>query len=107
MVVVGKSKYLIGCIYRPNDMKDIDDLRRVFEVARSYVGNNGFKDIIIMGDFNFPEIKWSDGLVCDIITGDDSTAVKFSDILYDNFLIQHVNTPTFQLNKETVNNILD
>lgn len=37
VLVFGKSKYLIGCIYRPDDMKDMIDLRRTFEVARQHV----------------------------------------------------------------------
>ena len=57
VLVIGKSKYLIGCIYRPNDFVDLHDINLVFTNARDYVDKNGFMDLLIMGDFNFPNIK--------------------------------------------------
>jgi hypothetical protein len=47
-----------------------------------------------MGDFNFPSINWVT-LEC------DSVGEEFRDIIYDNFLVQHVKYPTRE------NNILD
>ena len=51
VVVVGKSKYLIGCIYRPNYIVNMDDMRIISEKARDQVRSGGFKDLLIMGDF--------------------------------------------------------
>jgi hypothetical protein len=107
VVVIGKSKYLIGCIYRPNDMLDMGELGRVIETTRAYVGTSGFKDMLVMGDFNFPNIHWANGCISDILAGENSSEYKFQDIVCDNYLVQHVNIPTFQLNESTVNNVLD
>lgn len=107
VVVIGKSKYLIGCIYRPSDMLDMSELGRVVETARAYVGTSCFKDMLLMGDFNFPNIHWANGCVNNILAGENSSEYRFQDIVCDNYLIQHVNIPTFQLNESSVNNVLD
>jgi len=65
----GSDKYLIGCIYRPNDFTDMLEMETVFNLAREYVDKNGFKDLLIMGDFNFPSIGWSNGIVTSIESG--------------------------------------
>jgi Endonuclease-reverse transcriptase len=52
------------------------------------------KDIVIIGDLNYPGINW--------VTLDcDSGSVEFIDLVQDTFLTQHVLTPTIG------NNILD
>ena len=53
-------------------------------------------DVIIMGDFNFPDINWSS------LTGHSHTSTLFSDFMFDNNLTQHVDCPT-----HTRGNILD
>ena len=53
----GKNKYLIGCLYRASNFVEMADLDVVFKHARHFVDNEGFKDVLIMGDFNFPLIK--------------------------------------------------
>ncbi len=108
-IVIGKCKYLIGCIYRPNDMrKDVDiiDLRRTFENARKYVDNGNFVDTVIMGDFNLGNIIWSDGCVENILVG-EGIEYDFQDIVYDTFLFQHINIPTFQIEDGISYNTLD
>ena len=52
----GSDKYLAGCIYKPKDFVDINDLDLIFKQAKKYVDE---KDLLIMGDFNFPSIGWS------------------------------------------------
>jgi len=37
VVVTSKSKSLIGCIYRPNDFSDLDEIRMVLSNAKYYV----------------------------------------------------------------------
>lgn len=52
------EKYLVGCLYRPNDFVDMNDFDLVFKQAKDYVDERGFKDLPIMDDFNFPSIIW-------------------------------------------------
>ena len=63
VIYFGLDKYLVGCIYRPGGFKDMGDMDSVFKHAREYVDQKGFKDLLIMGDFNFPQISWTNGCV--------------------------------------------
>jgi hypothetical protein len=63
VVYFGKDKYLVGCLYRPHEFVDMNDFDLVFKQAKEYVDEKGFKDILIMGDFNFPSISWSNGCI--------------------------------------------
>jgi len=66
VVYFGTDKYLVDCLYRPNDFVDMNDFDLVFQQAIEYVDEKSFKDLIIMGDFNFPSINWSNGCVSKI-----------------------------------------
>ena len=45
-------------------------------------------DVIITGDFNFPDINWS------CLTGHSRTSTLFCDFMFDNNLTQHMDCPT-------------
>ncbi|XP_065672095.1 uncharacterized protein LOC136089923 [Hydra vulgaris] len=92
VVQFGHDKYLFGCIYRPCDFMDMTDIENVFKTAREYVDLKDFKDLIIVGDFNFPEI---------------SIVHDFYQIINGNYLYQHVNLPTYQTTNKSTVNILD
>ncbi len=102
-----ETNYLIGCIYRPSVFTDLDDVRMVLSNAKDYVDKNGFDDLLIMGDFNFANIKWLSGFVEEINAGENSIENRFKDIVNDLFMIQHVMQPTFQLSNSVLNNTLD
>jgi hypothetical protein len=106
VVYFGYDKYLVGCIYRPDYMNDMNDLEMVFKQARKHVDEKGFKDVLIMGDFNFGKIHWSNGSITSI-KSESGSEYKFSEIVSDTFLYQHVNVPTFQKANGEVENILD
>jgi len=106
VVYFGLEKYLVGCLYRPSDFIDMNDIDLVFKQAREYVDVKGYKDVLIMGDFNFPAIDWSNGSVYSI-RNENGIEHKFSETLKDTFLYQHVNVPTFQMSNEIAINILD
>ena len=108
VTLVNKNcKYLIGCVYRPNEQTDMIEMSQIFTVANNLIGNNHYSDLLILGDFNFPNIKWSNGYVHDIISGEESIENQFSDIINDCFLYQHVCMPTFQQSQQILNNTLD
>jgi hypothetical protein len=96
VVYFGSDKYLIGCIYRPKEFVDMNDFDLIFKHAREYVDRKGVKELLIMGDFNFPLINWSNGYVS-AIAKEIGIGHNFSRTLSDTFLYQHVNSPTFHL----------
>ncbi|XP_065664755.1 uncharacterized protein LOC136086386 [Hydra vulgaris] len=91
---------------RPNDFLNIAEFDVVFGLARKYIDKNKFKDLLIMGDFNFPSINWSNGCV-DAISNENGTEYEFIDVLNDNFFYQRINIPTFQLSYEQLGSTLD
>ncbi|XP_065658850.1 uncharacterized protein LOC136083383 [Hydra vulgaris] len=106
VVQFGHDKYLFGCIYRPCDFMDMTDIENVFKTAREYVDLKDFKDLIIVGDFNFPEISWSNGSI-NSIKRPSGIEHDFYRIINDNYLYQHVNLPTYQTTNKSTVNILD
>jgi len=106
VVYFGSEKYLVGCLYRPNDFVDMNDFDLVFKQAKEYVDEKGFKDLLIMGDFNFPSIIWLNGCVAEI-KNENGIEHKFTETLSDTFLYQHVNVPTFQMANDVAVNNLD
>ena len=88
---------LIGVCYRsPNSTADnneklLDQLRRVEKVNATHV--------LIMGDFNFKEIDWTNQRVN---AGDEHPASVFFDITQDAYLIQHVTFPTRHRGPEVI-----
>ena len=48
VVSFGTDKYLVGCIYKPDDFVDLNDFEIVFTQARNYVDAKNFKDILII-----------------------------------------------------------
>ncbi|XP_065642269.1 uncharacterized protein LOC136073907 [Hydra vulgaris] len=54
---------LIGCKYRPNDASLIKYVAESFKLAHSLI-KKPYDDCLIVGDFNLPNIKWSnDGII--------------------------------------------
>ena len=76
------SPLVIGVVYKsPNSSRANESLLfNVLKVA-------SVKDVIIMGDFNYPNINWDDGVF-------GSRDADFYEVLQDCFLHQHVSFPT-------------
>jgi hypothetical protein len=89
---------------RPSDFVDMNDSDLVFNQTREYVDKRDFKDLLIMGDFNFPMINWSNGNINSIR---NDNGIEFYETLSDTFLYQHVNVPTFKMSNEMSENTLD
>ena len=83
--VTNGSKLLFGCIYRSpsGSITNNNNLCSLFNLAL----NRSFTDIIIVGDFNYKEIKWELGYVSNEDRGSGQT---FFDSVNDLFLHQHV-----------------
>ena len=76
-----KSKTLIGICYRPPDSTKIND-----DALISLLAKISAKDVIIMGDFNYPKLNWKEELL--------NNYCPFGECLNDNFLHQMVNENT-------------
>ncbi|CAG2187314.1 unnamed protein product [Mytilus edulis] len=85
----GTDKLLLGCIYRsPSSVscnnKKLNDLI-------CHARNLKYSHYLIMGDFNYPEIKWVDN---EVSSGINTDPFKFYECMQNNFLFQHICTPT-------------
>lgn len=78
-------KVTLGVFYRPpnNEIKPIEDLQAVLqELSRN--------KLILLGDFNLPEIDWSNNRVL----RQSDVYILLMDVVQDNFLTQLTNEPT-------------
>jgi exonuclease III len=86
-----KNKIIIGCIYRsPNSTQSNNDalIRQISEMCNLY----NSQQTIIMGDFNYRNINWSNwSTKTDSINNDD---FRFLEGLRDNYLFQNIEEPT-------------
>jgi ribonuclease P/MRP protein subunit RPP40 len=81
-IVIGREKTLVGLCYRAPDSSKAQD-----EALFKMLAAASKEKILVMGDFNFPELNW-----CKPETLDDSH--PFLKCVNDNFLIQFVEKST-------------
>src|SRR5215831_7139644 len=81
-VGTGKDKILIGVCYRPPDSTQENDQSLI-----ELVNKASKEKILIMGDFNFRELRWNDETLFD-------SSDKFVKCVNDNFLFQKTNKAT-------------
>ncbi|CAM5117140.1 unnamed protein product [Natator depressus] len=82
--VSNKSDVVVGVCYRPPDQGDeVDEafFRQLAEATRSHA-------LVLMGDFNFPDICWESNTVV------HRQSRKFLESVGDNFLVQVLDKPT-------------
>ncbi|XP_065642130.1 uncharacterized protein LOC136073821 [Hydra vulgaris] len=100
-ILIGNDILLIGCIYRQPFTKYESNLQinKSIKRARALIDNGKFTSVLIVGDFNYTDIRWSDlGGKCK--KGKQSSKI-FLKTIDDCFLSQFVTKPTF------INNTLD
>ncbi|MCG8431354.1 MAG: hypothetical protein MJA29_09310, partial [Candidatus Omnitrophica bacterium] len=91
------KKILIGCIYKsPNGTEE--NKEKLLNILRDEALAD-FDKIYIMGDFNFPQIKWNGKAVT-------SNDLEFVEALRDSFLAQMICEPT-RYREYQESNILD
>jgi len=87
----------VGCIYRSPSTNPYQSTNELCDLL---VSLQGYSNVLICGDFNYPNINWS-SLSCST-----TYSQAFLDAVHDSYLFQHVTTPThYRLN--TTANILD
>ena len=86
-IIIGRKKFVVGIIYRPQDLEEAASAPLMQELARASRYNN----VCIMGDFNYRRIAW------DNMTG-DGCSEEFLNVVQDGFFMQLVREPTRQGN---------
>ena len=95
---------MIGCVYRAPDLnyETNSEILTTIKRARNRVENGEYSSIIVFGDFNHPDINWTQEGVG---TSDVGNEKLFIDSIEDSFLTQCVNFTTYrriEINSEGV-----
>ena len=93
---LNNTKVLLGCIYKSRNTteQNVKILFSLLELANKSISNND--KICIMGDFNYPSIKWNG-----ILTHD--RYFEFVEAIRDAYLYQMVTKPTRSRLGQTAN----
>ena len=90
-----KEKLLVGCIYRSGSpakaVKHDADLHKMMSHMAT---DAGFKDVLMVGDFNHPNILWTPTPVITSNHNDNHPDVQFVEAVNDSMLHQHVTKVT-------------
>ena len=96
----GKDSIIFGVVYRSpsydNNAIICEQLHKLYKDIRD-------QQVIVVGDYNYPEINWKDDK-CN--TKDTHPAWKFLDVIHENFIFQNVTEPTHHRGQQQPN-ILD
>ena len=84
------SPLLVGVCYRSTSSSD-DNNDKLLELLQIAADESKSSQLLLMGDFNYPEINYNDYMVT---TGEDSPSSKFFNCTQDLFLCQHVTNCT-------------
>lgn len=112
-----RDNLLIGCIYRsPLNCRTVEakakhekianPINPVISEADKAVDSGIFDGLCIAGDFNYPELVWSDQFVHNL-GKDESAAGRFLDTIDSYLLHQPVRSPTFFRPNRPAKNVLD
>eukprot|EP00794_Sanderia_malayensis_P019527 gene19527-21456_t len=85
----GKNRLLVGCIYRSPNSNILGNSNTLDLIKKASTMKNSH--LLIMGDFNHPEINWSP---IQMPSDPEHAATKFVECLRDCFLHQHIEHPT-------------
>ena len=85
------------CVYRPPGLT-ADDNSKLYSIMNTFLDFK-LKFNVIVGDFNFPDIQWPDST-------SSSQSDAFLYFLQDNFLQQHVRTPTRRASQSILDLVL-
>ena len=109
-VVVGHECVLVGCVYRTptkSGCRAVDiEICASLRAASTALEQKKVTGLLIAGDFNLPDIIWSDGLRR-ALGNESSAGFHFANLFDDLNLSQHVCSPTFEQANGNVGNVLD
>ena len=95
------DKLLVGCMYR-SPGSTLENNVQLLEVMKA-ASSGGYSHVVIMGDFNYPDLDWN--LACSTV-GETQEASKFMEGVRDTFMHQHIMYPTLHRGKQQPN-VLD
>ena len=95
----GQENLIVGCVYRSPNSSEENNLK----INKMVQNLDCSKKILMMGDFNYKEIVWSDP---DNVHATEPKAELFLESTRDSFLYQHIQEPT-RHRGEQKRNILD
>lgn len=89
VMLADSDSLLVGLFYRsPSSTDSIEHLKDILHE----IGNMDFSHILVMGDFNFPNINWN--LMTTTTQNVDADDYKFLECIQDNYWHQHLNEAT-------------
>ena len=99
-----KDSILIGCVYRAPDFKyeTSSEILTTIKRTRNRIEIGEYNSILVFGDFNHPEIHWTQERIGHSDVGNEKI---FLDSIDNSFLTQCVNFTTLkrvEINKEGV-----
>ncbi len=87
--LIGNDSLLIGCIYKsPNCTRDMFEK---LTTQLKLIKDQRYSHLLIMGDFNFKEINWSNYTTN---VSEYHMATQFLECVKDCYMYQHVEQPT-------------
>ena len=87
------SKSMLICAYRPPDTS-ITRFQQMLIFLQNYIDRNPNNEITILGDFNFPDICWTDKTINSPSKENSESEEIFLSFMTKHFLTQLVNKPT-------------
>ena len=95
-LTLANEKLLLGCIYRPPNASHqiTNDIIKNIKLASRLIKKKNYDGLILTGDFNLPNIQWSNSMAFTANTPDEQTN-KFLDLLSSEALTQNFHFPTF------------
>jgi hypothetical protein len=82
-----KDWLLLGCVYRSPQSTE-ENNNELNNMISNLTTNQPFKDVLILGDFNYRNIRWQNE------TSNEDKSQRFLKACQDCFLTQHVTEPT-------------
>ena len=84
-----KDSLLVGLVYRSDSGTETNNYNLLEPITEA--NSMGYSHLLIMGDFNYPNINWERR---NCKGSFDSPDCKFIECLQDNYMFQHVTKPT-------------
>ena len=89
--------FIIGVVYRSPNSSSLENDQLIKQIEKCFKNHSGER-VVLVGDFNYPEINWSNES-CNKPEGHPSS--RFLNIVHTHFLTQFVDSPTHHRGLQT------